>query len=290
MLVTISKQYHRMIVVIHSMVLLVLGDKMKIMMVGNDKRSSTVSRYLTDNCTDFQIYNYTEKIHPDTNAIILPTPVTSDKINLNFCDADDKTIETLIRSAPDNCLIIGAGFKHPNVYDLCNRDDFSILNAIPTAEGTIALLINNTHTTLYKSRILVSGFGRVSRILLHRLSSFGADVTVVIRKNSNHAEIKALGMKAIYYDELISCIDSFDIVINTVPTMIFNSEILKNANKNALFVELASNQSGIDAAATKSLSINYINANGLPGKTAPITAGEIMAKTIVSVFKENNIC
>ena len=275
-----------MIVVNHSMVFLILGDKMKIMMVGNDDRSKTVSSYLSRYYADCDVYNYTGNIYSDTNIIILPTPVSSDKINLNFCDAPDKTIETLIRSAPEGCIIIGAGFKHPKVYDLCDRDDFSIKNAIPTAEGAIALLISNTQSTLYKSKILVSGFGRVARILLNRLASFGADITVVIRKESNHAEINALGMKALYYEELIDCIDSFDIVINTVPTMIFNSEMLKKANKKALFIELASNQTGIAATAINDLSMNYINANGLPGKTAPVTAGNIMAETIVSVIKE----
>ncbi len=272
------------------MVLLISGDKMKIMMVGNDNRSQQIKAYLSGKLKQFEIYDYTDKIHPDTKAIILPTPVTSDKKNLNFCIATDRSIKTLIDSAPESCIIIGAGFSHQNVCDLCSRDDFSLSNAIPTAEGAIALLINNTRSTLYKSKILVSGFGRVSRILLNRLSSFGADVTVVIRKNSNHAEIEALGMKAIYFEEMVKYINDFDIVINTVPTMIFNSEILNKAGKNALFVELASNQLGIDVPSIEKLGINYINANGLPGKTAPVTAGEIMAETIVSVFKENNIC
>ncbi len=263
---------------------------MKIMMVGNDKRSKTIMKVLNETLINPEIYSYKDKVYPDTDAIILPTPVTSDGINFNFCDAQDKTVNTLLNIAPKDCLIIGAGYSNKRVYDLCDRDDFSIMNAIPTAEGTIALIINNTNTTLYKSKILVSGFGRVSRILLHRLTSFCADVSVVVRKNSNHAEINALGMKPLYYDELYGCIHRFDIVINTVPSMIFGSEILSAAKKEAIFIELASHQSGIDAKAISENKLNYINAVGLPGKTSPLTAGEIMAETIVSVFKENNIC
>ncbi|MEE0946489.1 MAG: hypothetical protein U0M42_06670 [Acutalibacteraceae bacterium] len=262
---------------------------MKILIVGNDKRSLLVKEALSKYYKSAIIYNYDTEVQPHTDVIILPTPVTLDNINFSFTNSKDKSIQKLFDSADKNTLIIGAGFNHERVYDICSRDDFAIKNAIPTAEGTIALLIDNTDRTICNSKILVTGFGRVARILLDRLKIFTSDIDVCVRKTSNHAEINAIGMNSIYYDELYKKIGSYDIVINTVPHLIFDSEVLNNLNKKALLIELASKQSGIDPSAVKDLKLNYINATGLPGKTAPMSAADIMAETIIDLLKENNI-
>lgn len=260
---------------------------MKIMITGTDRRSCVIEETLKEklNC---EIYRYDGTVYEDTSVIILPTPVTSDGVNLNFTDAKDKNIETLLSGADENTLIIGAGFNHSKVYDLCTRDDFSIENAIPTAEGAVAIAIENTQTTLFDSNILVTGFGRIARILLDRLRSFRANLTVAARKSGNLAEIEALGMNRLKISEIEDNIQNFDIVFNTVPYCVFDSNVISHALPHTLFIELASRQAGFDTDSINKLPY-YVNAPGLPGKVAPISAGKIMAKTIITLLSENNL-
>ncbi len=260
---------------------------MKIMITGTDKRSLVIEQTLK-NKIKCDFYRYDGTVYEDTSVIILPTPVTSDGVNLNFCRAEDKSIKRLFDNADKKTLIIGAGFDNSRVYDLCTRDDFSIENAIPTAEGAIAIAISNTQTMLYGSNILITGFGRVSRILIDRLRSFRANLTVAARKSGNLAEIRALGMNAINISDIKNLIKDFDIVFNTVPYCIFDSETLREALPDTLFIELASRQAGFDSLTANKLPY-FVNAPGLPGKTAPISAGKIMAETIITLLSENNL-
>lgn len=260
---------------------------MKIMIVGNDRRSLVIKETLKSKI-DCEIYTYSGTVEKETSVIILPTPVTTDKINLNFTDAENKSIDYLFNCAEKETFIIGAGYKNDRVYDLCSRDDFSIENAVPTAEGAIAIAIDKTANTLFDSNILITGFGRVARILIHRLSAFNSNITVAARSSGNRAEIKALGLKAIDISDIKENINNFNIVFNTVPYCIFDKATLASANKNTLFIELASNKSGFDGEELKKLP-DFINATGLPGKTAPVSAGKIMAETIITLLYEKNI-
>ena len=56
-----------------------------------------------------------------------------------------------------------------NIYDYFTREELSIANAIPTAEGAIEIALSETPFTLHKSRCLVIGYGRIGKILADRL-------------------------------------------------------------------------------------------------------------------------
>ena len=43
---------------------------------------------------------------------------------------------------------------------------------------------------------------------------------------------------------------------------------------------------GVDLAEAERLNIKTIHALGLPGKTAPVTAGEIIAESIIDTLKK----
>jgi len=68
------------------------------------------------------------------------------------------------------------------VIDYLDREEFSVLNAVPTAEGAIQLALEEMPATIYGSKILITGFGRISKILVKLLTAMGADVTVAYRK------------------------------------------------------------------------------------------------------------
>ena len=81
---------------------------------------------------------------------------------------------------------------------------------------------------------------------------------------------------------------NYDLVFNTVPKLIFDRNILERFNKHTLFIDLASKPGGIDFEAAHDFGLKIIWALSLPGKTAPVTSGEIIAETISSMLEERN--
>ena len=61
---------------------------------------------------------------------------------------------------------------------------------------------------------------------------------------------------------------------------------LEKFGEKTLFIDLASKPGGIDFDAAAELGIKAIWALGLPGKTAPVTAGEIIAETVIDIITE----
>ena len=51
-------------------------------------------------------------------------------------------------------------------------------------------------------------------------------------------------------------------------------------------IDLASKPGGVDFNLAKELGLKVIWALSLPGKTAPITSGEIIKDTIINILKE----
>lgn len=233
-----------------------------------------------------------------SDAIILPLPsVRADKSvnaplatrSIFFSDSELEVMcqkpvfaamrERLIRAYPK----LDGG----EVFDYAARDDFAILNAVPTAEGAIEVAMREYEGTVFGSRSLVVGFGRIGKILAKMLKALGSDVTVCARKPSDFAYIEALGYKAKNTSSL-SLVHGYDLVFNTVPALIFDESLLKNTDKSTLLIDLASLPGGVDFESARKLDIDAHRALSLPGKCAPKSAGEIIKKTVFSIIEEVN--
>ena len=64
---------------------------------------------------------------------------------------------------------------------------------------------------------------------------------------------------------------------------------LSNMKPDALVIDLASKLGGTDFDAAKRLHRHVVWALGLPGITAPKTAGAIIAKTIFHILQERGL-
>ena len=171
------------------------------------------------------------------------------------------------------------------IFDYGARDDFAILNALPTTEGAIECAMREYEGTISGSKCLVAGFGRIGKILAHKLVLLGANVTVSARKPSDLAYVKALGYNALNTENLRT-VKRFDIAFNTIPKLIFDRELLMNTDTNTLIIDLASLPGGVDFDTAEKLGIYAVRALSLPGKCAPKTAGEIIKTTVFDIIKE----
>lgn len=62
------------------------------------------------------------------------------------------------------------------VLDLLKDESYIIFNAKITVEGIIKYLIENTEDTIFNSKILVLGYGRIGKILCNVLKSFTENI------------------------------------------------------------------------------------------------------------------
>lgn len=220
--------------------------------------------------------------------IILPLPVSQDNKTLNAPYSSDVIpLDTLMEYANENSVILGGKTCGlPNVYDYFEREELSVANAIPTAEGAIETALSETAHTLFGSKCLVIGFGRCGKILADRLKGMGCKVSVSARKPSDFAWIDAFGYAVCDSENLNGKISDFDIIFNTVPVLLLDGDLLKQIPKDTLIIDLASKPGGVDFSLAKELGLKVIWALSLPGKCAPITSGKIIKDTIINILKE----
>ncbi len=163
---------------------------------------------------------------------------------------------------------------------------FDFSDAVPTAEGAIAIAVDRLPFTLYGSECIVTGFGRIAKVLVRLLTAFGAHVTVSVRKQSDLAWAKIYGADAVKISGLPKAAKNADVIFNTVPAVLFDKRTLQVLKKDCLVIDLASKPGGVDFDAAKELSLNTVWALSLPGKSAPVSAGAIIKDTIGNILSE----
>lgn len=281
----------------------------KIVIIGGDLRSIALYKKLKeknsvcligfDNYNDENIENiiFEKNILKGFEYIILPIPTSTDDITINTTFSQKKIkLHELFENTPKNAVIIGAKLSlnvirlaesyDLKIIDYLQREEFAVLNALPTAEGAIMIALEMLKITLCNSRTLVLGFGRIGKILSHKLKQLGAQVTVVARKPYDIAWIKIYGYLPLDTEELENHNMNFNVIFNTIPNLILDNKILSKLEKDCLIVDLASDPGGVDFEVAKKLGLNVVWALSLPGKVAPITAGEIIKDTIENIIIE----
>ena len=111
-------------------------------------------------------------------------------------------------------------------------------------------------------------------------------MTVCVRRPSAIALAAVNGLGGCLISDFYKSADRYDIIINTVPAQVIDRKILKNVRPDCLIIDVASAPYGTDFAAAHELGINALQCSSLPGKTAPKTAGRIIADAVINILKE----
>lgn len=232
----------------------------------------------------------------DADIVLGPLPLSSSGEFVNTPFSEEKVqIEELINEIGGKTFIAGsikqevyemAEEKDITVLDIIKREELAVLNAISTAEGAIQIAINETPKNLHGNNVLVLGFGRIGKVLSKMLDGIGAKVACEARKTTDLAWIKAYGYEPINLIELKENLNRFDIIINTIPYVVLDKDMLGQVKEDALIIDLASAPGGVDKQAVKELGIKFNWALSLPGKVSPVTSAEFMKETLLNMFKE----
>lgn len=231
-----------------------------------------------------------------SDVIVLPLPVTKDGITLNTPFSDKRVLlndefaklfrgKTIFCPMKDKILKTSHHWQDVKVYDFLNREEMQVCNAVPTAEGAIEIAMREYLGTINGSRCLITGYGRIGKVLAQMLKGIGADVYISARRKESLAWIKLNGYIPVEHHNIINSGD-FDIIFNTVPAIILDAHIIAKIATNALIIDLASLPGGVDFESAKRMGIPAIHALSLPGKVAPKTSGEIIKNTIFNILEE----
>ena len=246
--------------------------------------------------------NSIEEAVTKSNCIVSGMPFTKDNITVNAPFAKEEikleNLNSILFAENANKKFFAGGIpkdyyieketkklENIDLIDLLQIEELTILNAIPTVEGTIKIAIEEREETIHESNVLVCGFGRIGKILCDRFSKLGANVYCVARKESDLAWIREKRYIPLLYSELPKFSDRFDIIINTVPHIVLTEEQLKLFNKNVLIIDVASNPGGVDKEGVQKFGLKLITALGIPGKEVPRTAGRYIKETIDKLIK-----
>lgn len=281
--------------------------------IGGDLRQIKLAGMLADSGYNVKCYGFENAFESDkriikshdlatavsgANCIILGLPFSNDGVYINAPFAKEPIlIEDLYNRISQSQLVVGgrlndeaykaAGHRGFKFIDYFEREELAVLNAIPTAEGALQIAMEELPITIHGSKSLVIGYGRIGRTLSHLLKAMGSDVTVSARKHSDFAWIKTFGYNSVKTSELSEVLNNkFDVIFNTVPVMILDSELLKLICKDCLIIDLASKPGGVDLNAAGGYGLKVIWALSLPGKVAPVTSGDIIKSAILNIITE----
>ena len=218
--------------------------------------------------------------------ILLPLPL----------DEACTPLAELLRAAKPGALALGGRVSEKaksiareagvELADYFARPELAVYNAIPTAEGCIGILLAERTRTLWGENLLLLGFGPVGQAMGVRLAALGAGVTVCARRPQQRALAESFGLRAAELARLAALAPAFDTVVNTVPAPVLTGPVLAQLRPGSLIVDLASKPGGTDFDAARRLGHRAIHALSLPAACAPETAGEAVARTVLTILRE----
>lgn len=220
------------------------------------------------------------------DIIVSPIPFSKDGKNITSTEFD---IDEFCKKCINKKIISGAITKENRrkleinnieYIDLMDLDEMAILNAIPTAEGSVLEILKETNFTIFNSNVLILGFGRVGKVMCNTFKGLGAKVFCEARKEKDLALIYSMGYNEVNLNKLNDYLDKMDIIINTIPHMILDEKRLKLLKKECFVIDVSSKPGGVDFDAANEIGINAKLVLGIPAKVAPKTAAEYMKKII----------
>ena len=304
-----------------------MSNDIKIGVIGGDARQSVVADMLSSEGVESAVWGVEEGSSLCTggsrescpvrcvdwkdalcgsDAVLLPLPITTDGVRLNCPElradasgmAEPRLTEIIDKTSTSTVILGGkiprsvlryAEEHNVRMIDYYEHEDFQIKNAVPTAEGAIAIAMDSLSITLADSRSAVIGYGRIGRTLAHRLLALSSRTTCVARSRKDLAWAECDGCVPVRLEDYKRAPEQFDVIFNTVPHIIFDSELLSALSPDTLFIDLASQCGGIDTAAAEAKGIRVVKALSLPGKTSPRSAGRIIFDTVREILREEGI-
>ncbi len=278
---------------------------MKIAVIGGDARLLHGARILQQRGHTVSVVGFARLPHDlpavaleealaTAQAVLLPLPYTKDQICLYAPFAREPIpLHTLkfpfglpVYCGKADLALCGraeAGGWH--LYDYAAWESFAAANAIPSAEGALALAMRELPCTLFRLPVAVIGGGRIARHLVKLLVSYGAVVTLCARKDTDRLWGQTMGCESVDFASLPTALSDCRLLLNTVPAPVVGEQILAALPEHALVIDLASAPGGVDFEAAAKQGLRFFHALSLPASYAPESAGTLLGELVDAHLK-----
>lgn len=208
----------------------------------------------------------------------------------------DLTGENLLNEMkPESILFAGAipeeiqkqaEEKRIQCIDFLQEQSVITQNTIAAIEGILAEAITRSPRTLCQSHCLVLGYGTCGSTLVSYLKRLGCHVTVYEKEKARSLRAQITADRSVCQERLPEISKEADFIFNTAPAMVLPKAMLGYVRKECLILDLASAPGGVDYKAAEEMGIEAVLLPGLPGKYAPASLGECMAKKMIENFRQ----
>jgi len=218
----------------------------------------------------------------DATHLLLPAP----GFDANGDIKGGGDLQSLLAKLPKDITVLGGSLSHPALanypcIDLLTDETYLGKNAAVTADCALPILMEALPVTLPGCPILIIGWGRIGQCIARRLKALDADVTIAARREESRAMAGALGFSVMDTDMPCFALRRYRAIINTVPFPLLRREQVTCCRIDCVKLDLASKK-GIAGD-------DVIWARGLPGKCAPETSGELIAKTVIRLISQKEV-
>lgn len=224
------------------------------------------------------------------SLLILPIPATRDGLHLNAPLSPRpiplnevltvlKKGQTVASGTLPDAVADAIRSKGCRIYDYQTDENFALWNALATAEGAIAIAIQESGHLLSGSEVAVIGFGRIAKQLCRLLTGFGAKITVLARKETDRTLAETLGYRALPLSDT-EILSRAALIFHTVPVRLYDYAHI-DPPINAPVIDLAPIYEPSDRP-------KVIRAAALPSRYAPAFAGRLIADCVLAHLKEVN--
>ena len=238
-----------------------------------------------------------------SEAVILPLPCASveDRLNCPLAgEGASVSLTGILRQMQPGTLLCGGmlptGLKRlaaeygVRAVDYFESEELQILNAVPTAEGALAACMREIPRTVCGMKTAVLGYGRVGRTLANRLHALGAEVIAAARSKRDLSWAETDGCRPMPLPEFRKAPPQVEAIFNTIPSPVIDGELLGRLSRDTVLFELASGGADLletEHAEAEKYGIRLIPLPSLPGRVFPVTAGEIISRTVRELLRQH---
>lgn len=271
--------------------------------IGGDRRQAELARLLAQDGHTVTTYGLpgwkpggegTLAQAASAEVVILPLPLCRGNGVLNCEEGPVPTMDLFLRLSSSQLVLAGqvqpaqrreAETCNLDLVDYFLREELTVANAAATAESAVQVAMERLDQTLLGMDCLVMGFGRIGKLLCHRLHGLGARVTATARRRSDLTWIRAYGWQALETGKLDGKLAHFGAVFNTVPAPVLDAPLVAQLPGGCLCVDLAS-VPGIDLPAAEERELPNVWARSLPGRLVPRTAAAVIRDAVYYILEE----
>lgn len=240
------------------------------------------------------LYNFRE-----SSVYVVPVPFTRDGININSMLKNTLTIDDFIASLKEGDIIFGGNIPknfidevsklNVTCHDFMKDSDVVWKNAYLTAEGLLAAIIESTSFSLKNANIFIIGYGRCGSLTAKLLKPLCNDIYIYDHTPAHLHELETNGYIPLKFHQIEKYMPTFDIAINTVPTSVLTERHYELADSECIFYEIASAPYGFNNEKIVKHNLRLVTCPGIPGKSSPKTAGEIISTNIIEHLERTEI-